>query len=570
MSQVKKAIKSFKRGTAPGPDGMRPEHLKEALAAVAQNRSGRFQSAIVALVNFLSSGGLPDEVAPYMGGANMFAAKKKDGGYRPIAVGNTIRRLVSKCIAYAVAGRAAAILRPYQYGVGVRGGCEGLIHATRALMDDEEVQDESKWLLQVDFENAFNLLDRGKMMLEVRKHLPDIAYWVESVYGVEAVLNLGDSTILSEGGVHQGDPLASMIFSLGLLPLVELLARDIPTLTENAWFLDDGALGGCKQDLQKAIDILRQHGPERGLHLSSLKSMIWCPNLCPGNPDPLDRGITRVMESGIKLLGAPIGSNIFTEELLEDRIAKLGELMDKLSILDDPHTEYAMLKSCFALPKFSYIMRTVDPRPYKGTMEKFDKAVRQSMERVVGASMMDHQWQQATLPVTLGGLGLRCVVPHAPGAYVTSLGSSSEIMEEVLGQSRKEVKVEGLVALINTMSGQEFTDESALASTQKVISQTIDLHTAKLLHDEMVGERDKARFNSVGMEHAGDWLNTVPVRALGLHLKPKKFTVAVEYRLGMRVYSAAGPCIACGRDSDEYGDHSIHRLHSRGREDLQA
>ena len=48
--------------------------------------------------------------------------------------------------------------------------------------------------------------------------------------------------------------------------------------------------------------------------------------------------------------------------------------MDKLSIRDDPHTEYAMLKSCFALPKFSYIMRTVDPRPYKGTMEKFDKA----------------------------------------------------------------------------------------------------------------------------------------------------------------------------------------------------
>ena len=235
--------------------------------------------------------------------------------------------------------------------------------------------------------------------------------------------------------------------------------------------------------------------------------------------------------------------------------------MDKLSIRDDPHTEYAMLKSCFALPKFSYIMRTVDPRPYRGTMEKFDKAVRQSMERVVGASMMDQQWQQATLPVTLGGLGLRCVVPHAPGAYVTSLGSSSEIMEEVLGQSRKEVKVEGLVALIKTMSGQEFTEESALASTQKVISQTIDLHTAKLLHDEMVGERDKARFNSVGMEHAGDWLNTVPVRALGLHLKPKEFTVAVKYRLGMRVYSAAGPCIACGRDSDEYGDHSIGCSH---------
>ena len=57
---MKKAIKSFKKGTAPGPDGMRPEHLKEALAAVAQNRSSRFQSVLAALVNLLASGGVPE------------------------------------------------------------------------------------------------------------------------------------------------------------------------------------------------------------------------------------------------------------------------------------------------------------------------------------------------------------------------------------------------------------------------------------------------------------------------------------------------------------------------------
>ena len=107
-TQVKKAIRSFKKGTAPGPDGMRPEHLKEALAAVSQNRSSRFQSVLAALVNFLASGELSDEVAPFMGGANLIAGLKKDGGHRPIAVGNCLRRLVSKCIAYAVAGRAAA------------------------------------------------------------------------------------------------------------------------------------------------------------------------------------------------------------------------------------------------------------------------------------------------------------------------------------------------------------------------------------------------------------------------------------------------------------------------------
>ena len=121
-SQVKRAIRSFKKGTAPGPDSMRPEHLKEALAAVSQNRSSRFQSALAALVNSMSSGGLPAEVAPFMCGANLFAGKKKEGGYRPVS--NTIRRLVSKFIAYAVAGRAAALLCHHQCGcngVDVRG-----------------------------------------------------------------------------------------------------------------------------------------------------------------------------------------------------------------------------------------------------------------------------------------------------------------------------------------------------------------------------------------------------------------------------------------------------------------
>jgi hypothetical protein len=107
------------------------------------------------------------------------------------------------------------------------------------------------------------------MMAEVRKHLPDISYCLESMYGVEAVLNQGDITILSTAGVHQGDPLASLLFSLALFPVIEQVARKVPGLAENAWFLDNGALGGSKLDLQQAIDVLCEQGPERDLHLSA-------------------------------------------------------------------------------------------------------------------------------------------------------------------------------------------------------------------------------------------------------------------------------------------------------------
>ena len=60
---------------------------------------------------------------------------------------------------------------------------------------------------------------------------------------------------------------------------------------------------------------------------------------------------------------------------MEEKVHKLEKLMDKLSMLEDPHTEYAMLKSCFALPKLSFLMHAVDPCQHQGTLVKFDTAV---------------------------------------------------------------------------------------------------------------------------------------------------------------------------------------------------
>ena len=93
-----------------------------------------------------------------------------------------------------------------------------------------------------------------------------------------------------------------------------------------------------------------------------------------------------------------------------------------------------------------------------------------------------------------------------------------------------------------------------MASTHHAISHILDHHQVKLLQEGLPEERDKARGNSVGMMRAGDWLNAAPMRALGLHLRPKEFTAAVKYRLGIPVFPSAKPFIACGEESDQYGD----------------
>ena len=84
------------------------------------------------------------------------------------------------------------------------------------------------------------------------------------------------------------------------------------------------------------------------------------------------------------MLGAPIGTSAFEGEYLEEKVLKLDQLMDKISLLEDPHTEYALLRNCFALPKLSYLMRAVDPRQHQGSLARFDTFVRKALEELLG------------------------------------------------------------------------------------------------------------------------------------------------------------------------------------------
>ena len=64
----------------------------------APGRRERALQALTRLVNVMAGGGVPIEVAPYLAGARLHAAVKKDGGLRPrtpsIVKGNKSLNLV--------------------------------------------------------------------------------------------------------------------------------------------------------------------------------------------------------------------------------------------------------------------------------------------------------------------------------------------------------------------------------------------------------------------------------------------------------------------------------------------
>ena len=129
-----------------------------------------------------------------------------------------------------------------------------------------------------------------------------------------------------------------------------------------------------------------------------------------------------------------------------------------------------------------------------------------------------------------------------------------QIIEEILGD-KVQFNHEDLLNFINSMFGEkEFTLEEARAAPQKNISHALDAHLLEVLKESAENDREKARLNSVSMQHSGDWLNAVPVKALGLHLRPLEFRASIRYRLGVPVYRSPGPCLACDMaESDVIG-----------------
>lgn len=132
---VANAVRSFPNGSAGGPDGLRPQHLKDMVSS-ANGEDSPLLTALAAFSTLVLEGKTPQSIRPYFFGASLVALEKKGGGVRPIAVGCTLRRLVAKIAGNKIVGDMADLLAPRQLGYGVIGGAEAAVHATRQYLCD--------------------------------------------------------------------------------------------------------------------------------------------------------------------------------------------------------------------------------------------------------------------------------------------------------------------------------------------------------------------------------------------------------------------------------------------------
>jgi hypothetical protein len=263
---VTKELRSFPRDTACGSDGLRANHVKEMYNKLKGARRADFANALTKLVNLGLEGRLPASFSQYFNSAPLIPIAKKYNGIRPIAVGSTLRRLVSKCASKEFMGEASDYLQPSQLGVGAKDGCVAILHACRLLLGKYK-DNPNLVMLKVDFKNAFNLVSREKMFEQVRRQCPSIARWVEYCYADQPFLFAGKEILKSSMGVQQGDPLGPVLFSLTLMPMIKKIAEKCPNLKLNAWYLDDGTIIGSPEDCAEILSLFQTEGKDYVLHL---------------------------------------------------------------------------------------------------------------------------------------------------------------------------------------------------------------------------------------------------------------------------------------------------------------
>ena len=105
------------------------------------------------------------------------------------------------------------------------------------------------------------------------------------------------------------------------------------------------------------------------------------------------------------MLGASIGSLSFESSVLNEKVNSIKKTVAKIPLLQDANLELFLLKSCYSLPKLSYLLRSVDATKHPDILENFDFGIRHTLEEILGSSLTDDQWLQASLLLLLGALG---------------------------------------------------------------------------------------------------------------------------------------------------------------------
>ena len=224
-------------------------------------------------------------------------------------------------------------------------------------------------------------------------------------------------------------------------------------------------------------------------------------------------------------------------------------------------------------------MRTVDCSQYPAILAKFDQMMRENLNSIVGAVLSNQSYDQACLPVSLSGMGIKRASDHKMVCYIASIVASLPNILGLIGRSEVfggdgncvdedlstndrlagRLITPAALAELAADTGEEADLGALLAGTSsKILARKVDEKLHRQLVESFEGDtRNLARLAGLCLPRTGDWLNSLPNRRNGTYLKSSDWAAAAKYRLNVPLFPVRNRnCPACKMPLDI--DHPLH------------
>ena len=205
------------------------------------------------------------------------------------------------------------------------------------------------------------------------------------------------------------------------------------------------------------------------------------------------------------LLGSPLTTKCLPSAV-EAATALIRRLCDHLKHLDR-HTALFFLVHFVSAPRLLYLLRSAPLYLVPKSLKVVDSLVRDTLVQISNVTISERSWEQAKLPIRLGGLGVRSVEDLALPCYIASLHAATPLIRsiytdlpppsEIPSSLRTAVsnvqKLMGAneLTLENYFSGRRTDTELALENYLSGSKRALDTRSTTMLHDRLIDSENQ-------------------------------------------------------------------------------
>ena len=203
---------------AAGPSGTDAACWRKLCTAFKKASADLCHSIALVAKKLCSSYVDPQGLSPLL--ACRLIALSKDPGVRPIGICEVVRWIIAKAALFISKRDILEAAGPLQLCAGHVAGVEASIHFVWSFFAENTVEGA----LLVDASNAFNSLNGNTALQNIQHTCSILAPLAINCYRHPVDLFVGGTSILSEEGTTQGDPLAMPLYGLSTIPLIKELS----------------------------------------------------------------------------------------------------------------------------------------------------------------------------------------------------------------------------------------------------------------------------------------------------------------------------------------------------------